>query len=250
MSASLPMYATPLTAGADARYWGLIRDGLRAQGVDAPETLCPPPSDLIAHWRDPQLVFSQTCGFPFRAVLKDDVSLIGTPDYGVAGCPPGYYCSFVIAREDDPRTTLSAFTSAPFAYNDPMSQSGWAALALEAPEVLRGPRLCTGGHRQSALAVRKGDADFATIDAVTWQHLEAAGETTDLKIIHKTSPTPGLPYITAKSGPVDILFDATAQAIAMLRPQDRAALHLKGLIALSPSAYALPLPPPVGAIAD
>jgi ABC-type phosphate/phosphonate transport system substrate-binding protein len=126
-----------------------------------------------------------------------------------------------------------------------MSQSGWAALALEAPEVLRGPRLCTGGHRLSALAVRKGDADFATIDAVTWLHLEAAGETAGLKIIHRTAPTPGLPYITAKSGPVGALFDATAQAIAMLTPQDRDTLHLKGLVTLSASTYALPLPPPV-----
>ncbi|WP_108814604.1 phosphate/phosphite/phosphonate ABC transporter substrate-binding protein [Loktanella sp. Alg231-35] len=248
MIASLPMYATPHTAGADARFWGLIRDGLHKQGVDAPDALTAPPTDLLAHWRNPKLIFSQTCGFPFRAVLKDDVSLIGTPDYGVAGCPPGYYCSHVIARDDDPRVALSAFKTARFAYNDAMSQSGWAALALEAPEVLQGPRLCTGGHRLSAIAVRQGDADFATIDAVTWQHLDAAGETGGLKILHSTSPTPGLPYITSKSGPVDALFAATAQAITALPSQDRAVLHLEGLVALPPSAYALPLPPPAEAI--
>jgi len=248
MIASLPMYATPLTAGADARFWGLVRDALRAQGHVAPDSLTLAPPDLMAHWRDPALVLSQTCGLPFRAMLKDDVQLVGTPDFGIEGCPPGYYRSVVIARQDDARDALADYRLARFAYNDPMSQSGWAALALEAPEVLQGPRLCTGSHRASALAVRQGDADFATVDAVTFRHLLTASEATGLKIIHGTQATPGLPYITAESGPADALFTAISQAIAALSKADRTALHLKALIAIPPSAYDLPLPPAPDAI--
>lgn len=248
MIASLPMYATPLTAGADARFWAQIRDGLRAQGIDAPETLTLAPADLLAHWRDPAMVFSQTCGLPFRALLKDEVTLIGAPDYGIKGCPPGHYCSYVIARADDPRDALSEFAKACFAYNEPMSQSGWAALALEAPDVLQGPFLRTGSHRASVLAVRQGQADFATIDAITWRHLTAASEATGLKIIHATKPTPGLPYITAKTGPADTLFTVVSQAIAALDKHDRAALHLKDLIAIPARAYELPIPPSPEAI--
>ena len=243
MIASLPMYATPLTAGADARFWALIRDNLRAAGHDAPENLTLAPPDLMTHWRDPSLIFSQTCGLPFRAALKDDVALIGTPDYGIKGCPPGYYYSLVIARQDDKREALSDYRQARFAYNEPMSQSGWAALALDAPEVLKGPKHCSGSHRASVLAVRQGKADFAAVDAVTWQHLRAASEATGCKIVHATRPTPGLPYITAKSGPADVLFAATRKAIASLGKGDRTTLYLKDLIALPPSAYHLPLPP-------
>ena len=169
--------------------------------------------------------------------------MVGTPDYGIKGCPPGYYCSFVIARQDDNRTALVDFRGARFAYNDPMSQSGWAALALEAPEVLHGPLQCTGSHRASALAVRHGEADFATIDAVTWRHLLAAREATGLKVIHATRPSPGLPYITSRTGPAEALLNATTQAINALSKQDRATLHLKALVAVPASAYDLPLPP-------
>ncbi|MEJ8559882.1 PhnD/SsuA/transferrin family substrate-binding protein [Yoonia sp. GPGPB17] len=243
MIASLPMYATPLTAGADARFWGLIRDHLRVLGHGAPDQLTLTPPDLMAHWRDPALLFSQTCGLPFRATLKNDVTLIGTPDYGIDGCPPGYYRSLIIARQEDRRAALSDFRDARFAHNDPMSQSGWAALALETPEVLQGSHLCTGSHRASALAVRHSEADFAAIDAVTWRHLTAVGETTGLKIVHATQPSPGLPYVTAKNGPADALFTAISQAIAALDPDDRAALYLIDLIAVPPSAYDLPMPP-------
>ncbi len=248
MIASLPMYATPLTAGADARFWALIRDNMRADGHSAPDSLTLAPQDLSSHWRDPAMLFSQTCGLPYRAALKNEVRLIGTPDYGIKGCPPGYYCSLVVARADDRRAAPAEYAKARFAYNDPMSQSGWAALAMTAPEVLQGPRLRTGSHRASVLAVRRSEADFAAVDAVTWRHLRAASEATGLKIIHATPPTPGLPYITARSGPADALFAAISRAIATLQPDDRYALHLKALIALPPSAYDLPLPPLAEAI--
>ncbi len=249
MTASLPMYATPLTAGADARFWGAVRDHLRQAGLAAPDALTLAPPDLMAHWRDPALVFSQTCGLPYRAVLKDHVTQIGTPDYGLKDCPPGHYNSLVIARADDPRTGLTAFATARFAYNDPLSQSGWAALALEAPEVLQGPRLRTGSHSASAAAVKDGRADFASIDAVTWRHLTAASETTGLRVLHATAPTPGLPLITAKDGPADLLFEAVQAAIQRLSQQDRAVLHLQDIISLPADAYALPLPPTPEAIA-
>ncbi|MEO1639209.1 MAG: PhnD/SsuA/transferrin family substrate-binding protein [Pseudomonadota bacterium] len=243
MIASLPMYATPLTAGGDTRFWEFIRDGLRARGIAAPDRLTHSPPDLIAHWRDPALVLSQTCGLPYRAALKDQVTLVGTPDYGIEGCPPGHYQSVVIARADDDRQTLSAFQGARFAYNDPLSQSGWAALALERPEALHGPKLQTGSHQASALAVRKGVADFVAIDVVTWRHLMAQSVTAGLHIIHATQPTPGLPFITAKTQDPAPIFAAMNDAITALSSADQATLGLKAVIDLPPGAYDLPLPP-------
>lgn len=243
MIASLPMYAFPRTAAAEARYWAAIRDGLRARGVDAPEDLTPAPDDLMSHWTDPDLLLSQTCGRPFKAHLHGAVRLIGTADFGLSGCPPGHYRSLVIARDDDRRAGLRDFATARFAYNDRGSQSGWAALAAEAPEVLRGPRVQTGSHRASVRAVQDGTADFAAIDAVTFRHLTETSETSGLRVLHATDPRPGLPYITSAAQDPEPIFAAITDAIAGLSAEDRARLGIVSLVRIPAEDYrALPDP--------
>ncbi len=248
MIASLPMYATPLTAAAYDRFWALIRDHLRGAGVDAPDALTTDTVETLEHWRDPALLLSQTCGLPYRAALKDHVALVGTPDFGLPDCPPGYYNSVVILREEDPATGLDDLIGAAFAYNDPLSQSGWAALALTRPDILTGPKHCTGSHRASAAAVRAGAARFATIDAQTWRQLGDLGETGGLKVIHRTVPVPGLPLVTTQMNLVPFLQEAVRNAITALAPEDRAMLRIRDLIAMPPTAYDLPIPPSPDAI--
>lgn len=243
MIASLPMYAFPHTDGAEARLWAGIGDRLRQVGIDAPERLTRVPGDLLQHWTDPSLLLSQTCGRPYKDHLHGKVTLVGTPDYGLKGCQPGHYQSLVVARQDDPRETLADFQTATFAFNDPGSQSGWAALAAEAPELLQGPRLQTGSHRGSVLAVREGRADFAAIDAVTYRHLTATSEVSGLRIIHATTPRPGLPLITNAAQDPAPIFAAVGGAIEALGGADREVLGLCGLIAIPTAAY-LALPDP------
>jgi ABC-type phosphate/phosphonate transport system substrate-binding protein len=243
MIASLPMYATPLTAGADARLWAAIRDRLRESRINAPENLSLGVTDLITHWLSPDLVLSQTCSLPYRSKLRDAVTLIGTPDYGLKGCPPGYYQSLVVARSNDPRRKIATFKGCRFAYNDPLSQSGWAAIALEMPELLNGHLLCTGSHLASARAVRHGLADIASLDAVTFRHLTRASEAGGLRIIHATQPTPGLPLIAAQGVDPLVVFDCVKAAIAGLSGDDRNVLGMRDIITLPGAAYDLPLPP-------
>ncbi len=243
MIASLPMYAFAHTAEANGRLWTAIRDGLRQRGVDAPDRLTLSPGDLLAHWMAPDLILSQTCGRPYKDHLHGKVRLVGTPDYGLTDCPPGHYHSLVVARADDPRNSLSDYATGRFAFNDPGSQSGWAALAAEAPDVLTGPKVLTGGHRDSVHAVQTNLADFAAIDAVTLRHLTAASEATDLKVIHGTAPRPGLPLITSRSQTPDLIRDAVTAAIAGLTGSDRERLGLKGLVDIPDEAY-LALPDP------
>lgn len=247
MIASLGMYdLVPLQAAND-RLWAGIRDGLRAGGVSAPDDLTRGEGAYWPAWTSADLVLSQTCGFPFRARLHGKVSLVGTPDYGLDGCPPGYYRSVFVARAEDARTDLKAFSGAPFAYNEPLSQSGWAAphthAALMGMELL--PTLQTGGHRLSAIAVAEGRADFAAIDAVTWALLQRHDPmTARLKVIGYTEPTPGLPYITTTTVDAGAVFTAVSDAIADLSSDDRATLHLQGMVRISAEEYlAVPIPP-------
>ena len=238
MIAHLPMYERPETIGAHDRYWHLIRQALGHSPPNLSRNL-----DLWQTWRSPDLLLSQTCGLPFRAALHGDVTLVGTPDYGLPGCPPGTYRSIIITR---PETDLAAgpLTAA---YNEALSQSGWAALVqfLTDTSLSLAGAIPTGAHYASAQAVLSGQADLAAIDAVTWRILQAYEPwTRELTVAAETPPTPGLPYITARGRDPGPLRAAIARAITQLDPADRAALHLTGLVMLSPDAYtALPIPP-------
>lgn len=245
MIASLPMYDTPATAGANDRFWTLVRDafGRGPKCLDRDE-------DSHVTWQRPDLLLSQTCGLPYRSSLFDRVSLVGTPDYGVAGCAPGYYRSCLIVRADDPRGTIADFVEATLARNSACSQSGWAAIMDHLVENnsdfnFEGRILNTGAHALSAQAVAMGDADIAALDAVTWTLIQRENPFADrLRVMDVTRPTPGLPFICAQATDVASLHSAINSAIAALSAGDRETLCLKGLVQISKGAYlAEPLPP-------
>jgi ABC-type phosphate/phosphonate transport system substrate-binding protein len=240
MIASLGMYDRPETAGANDRLWAGLRDGLRARGVAAPEALTRGTDAYWPAWLSQGLVFSQTCGMPYRLRLHGQVTLIGSPDFDLQGCPPGHYNSVFVVRKDDPRDSLAAFRGARFAYNEALSQSGWAAPQNHVAQLgfqFSNP-VATGGHRLSAEAVAGGRADIASLDALTYlmcrRHdpLMAA-----LREIGRTQPTPALPYIAAKGADADASFAAMADAIGGLTPQDRETLSLRGIVKIPAEAY-------------
>lgn len=248
MIASLGMYDFPWSEAANDRLWAGVRDHLRASGHKAPEELTRGQAAYWETWEDPRLVLSQTCGYPFRAKLHDKVTLLATPDYALPGCPPGHYRSLFVARRHDPRETLEEFQGAAMAYNEDMSQSGWAAPAhhLLQMGLTPSPRLRSGGHRASAQAVAEGRADIAALDALSWEMLLGHDPATEaLRVVATTTPTPVLPFITAPSTDAPEVFSALNQAIAGLSAEGRATLHLRGLVRLPASAYlAVPTPPP------
>lgn len=237
----LGMYDMPATSAANDRFWTLIHQHL---GYG--------PAHLTRHgdfwdiWLDPDLLFAQTCGMPYRTRLHGQVQLVGTPDYGLPGCPPGHYCSVLIARAGDGRD-LGGLVSGTFAYNEALSQSGWAAPVTHlAGHGLKPQHLLeTGGHALSAQAVAEGRADLASLDALTWallcEHSDLAGK---LREVTRTAPTPALPYITAKGQDAGRIADAVRAAIDALPASDRQVLHLKGLIDIPAQDYLAVLNPP------
>lgn len=242
MIAALTMYDMPHLRGATDRLW----QGIRSALGDGPETLTRG-ADPWGIWQAETLLLAQTCGLPFRARLHDRVTLVGTPDYGVAGCAPGFYRSVIVVREGDGIADPRALDGRRMAYNEALSQSGWAAPQrwMRAEGLAPGAWLCTGAHAASARAVAEGRADFAALDAVTYTLLQEAGEVSGLRVLARTEPTPGLPLITARGRDPRPLFEAVSEAIAALAPEDARALHLKGLVAIDKARYmALPLPEP------
>ncbi len=245
MIATLPMYDWAEVRPPTDRLWAAIRDRLRAAGIAAPEALHR--GDRWNDWTAGDMVLSQTCGFPYRTLLHDKVALVGTPDHGLPGAAPGHYYSQLIVAAGRPGDWTD-FLGGTLAINGYDSQSGWAAPQNHAAAVGArfDRRLVTGAHLASATAVAEGRADIAAIDAVTWRLLERFRPdlAARLRIAARTDPTPGLPLITARGNDVAAIAQATRAAIAALGQDDRAALGLKGLVAIAPESY-LAVPTPV-----
>lgn len=166
------------------------------------------PQDLYAHWQDPALLLSQTCGYPLSTTLRDRVQVVGTFAYDAPGAEGVMCSSQLICRSSDTRRTLAALAGGTLAYNGTDSQSGFNALRalVASTQVLQpffGVGVETGSHYASIEAVRRGQADMAAVDCVSlaiWQdrHAAAGG---DIQVFGQTSPYPGLPLITAGQTP-------------------------------------------------
>lgn len=246
MTAMLGMYDMPALQPANDRFWSLIRTHLG----EGPEHLTRD-RDFWDIWKDPELVFAQTCGMPYRTRLHGEVQLVGTPDYGLPGCPPGHYCSIFVGRVDDDRD-LEKLVTGTFAYNEALSQSGWAAPVVHLSDLGLAPSslLETGGHALSAQVVAEGRADLASLDALTWTLLTEHTDLGDkLRQVTTTKPTPVLPYITSNGQDAGRIGQAVRAAIDNLSPEDRQALHIHGLIDIAAEDYlAVPNPPTPQAI--
>lgn len=201
MLMSLPMYAiSPADVEAFA---SVLRDKLRRLGLsDTPDTLSWP-QDLLAHWQMPDLLLSQTCGFPLVESLPE-VQLVGTFSYLAPGCDGFRYRSFLVAREDDQGRHLADFRHRRLAFNSTDSQSGYNSLrALVAPLAHAGQFFsaasATGSHRESLHVVQQNKADIAAVDCVTMALLQRAEPDAlrGLIVVGQTAAVPGLPLITS-----------------------------------------------------
>jgi hypothetical protein len=227
MLASLPMYDWNGVQEATDALWVAIRDRFRKAGIEAPDDLTRPFAE--EQWIWPELVLSQTCGMPYRLSLHRHVVVLGTADYGVGDCPPGYYRSMIVARRGERAEGVAAV-------NALNSQSGWAALC--ATMGLPDEKLMTGSHSRSIVAVANGKADYAAIDAVSWQHaLREMPEAQELDVVQATRPSPGLPFICAFGLYVPAMPGLLAAAIEGLEARHKASLFLRGFVPLNSASY-------------
>ncbi|MEM6636664.1 MAG: PhnD/SsuA/transferrin family substrate-binding protein [Pseudomonadota bacterium] len=237
------MYARPETWPAYERLWASVRDQLQAV-QDVPRTLNGS-DDLWRDWKDPGLLLSQTCSLPFRTALSDKLTLLGSPQYDLDS-PPGYYHSVIVVRSDDRRENLADFSEATFAVNDALSQSGWAAIdeaaRLAGFSVAR--TILTGSHFKSACAVAASEADIASLDALTWKLMNRWDRVVrDLRVLDRTAPTPGLPFVTARPSLARMLVIALQAGFRHLSKDDRFTLGQMDLVQIPVERY-LELPAP------
>lgn len=197
--AELPMYTAPEVIRNASEEW--IRHSLALLGVQRGRW---PGDDLHALFLAPELLFTQTCGYPLMTALRGRVRLVGRPDFDLPYSADGKHCSLLLVREDDPRNDLDALRRCRGAANNPDSNTGMNLLrhAL-APQQCGGRYFSelhwSGSHRQSLAWLREGRVDLIAVDSVTFAYLalHSPTETAGVRLLLRSAESPTLPYITA-----------------------------------------------------
>jgi len=234
MIASLPMYDIPALRADHDTLWKTLRQELELHGIDAPATLSRDESVLDAD-NHHEFLFTQTCRTPFRTHLRGLVHLVGTPDYALPGCRPGFYRSAIVVRRNEVSACIKDICGLRMAVNSFGSWSGWESVMKLTGKwnIEPGEVIMTGSHQGSACAVADGRADFAAIDQVTMKlsiKHDPSSPFGKLRVIHWTDESPGLPYVASKRVDARTVFMATWQAIASMPAYCRSRLGVRGLV--------------------
>jgi ABC-type phosphate/phosphonate transport system substrate-binding protein len=206
--------------------------------------------DLQASWGRSDLLLGQTCGWPLVSQLGDSVEVVGVFDPTVPEGRDGTYRSVIVSRSPAPLAEQLADPRLRVMVNNDDSLSGFVSLrtvfadhgrAVDAP-------IFTGSHLASVRGLADGEADLASIDAVSWALIceseprVAAG----LHVVGQGPRVPCLPLIAAAGlPPVDgrpvvehlraAIGDACGDPAAA---EPLAAIHARGFVAKSATDYA------------
>lgn len=241
--AALPMYNVTPALDLEWREW--LDDVLRR--VKPGCRIVEPDEDLHAFWRRPNLLLSQTCGYPLMHGLHEQVQLVATPRFDAPGCEGAHYSSVLVTRAEARFETLAACRGARAAYNQDDSNSGMnvfrhAVAPLSRAGMFFGAVLRTGSHLASLRAIADDRADVAAIDCVTYAFIgdlmpELARR---VRPIGMTASSPGLPLIASATVPaatIEALRGALNESLEV-RPERARRLRLQGFSVLPLADYA------------
>jgi ABC-type phosphate/phosphonate transport system substrate-binding protein len=199
----MPMYDMPEVSAALDSLWRGFATNLRREGLDDVPGALIHGHHLDRLWDDPELWFSQCCGYDLVNGQAGRLVPIAVPRYGAPGCEGCDYSSLIVVRDDHGADDVLEMRGAVCVINGPDSHSGMNALrALVAPVSERGRFFSqvkiSGTHADSLDMIRRGTAEVAAIDCVTFallgRHRPAA--LSGIRKLGRTYPAPGIPYVT------------------------------------------------------
>ncbi len=221
LSASLPMYNLPEMRAANAAFWAALRGVLVEAGLAGlPGALAverPPVPERIG----PEVVFSQTCGYPLETIFKGQAIKLGTPCYAVDGCAGPTHCGVFVVPATSPARRLADLKGKTFLFNSRRSNSGMnlprrALAELAQGRPFFGQVIETGSHPSNLDRIARAEADATVVDNVTYafwaRHRPDAAART--RILAPTPPSPAIPFVTSIATPpatVALLREALAR---------------------------------------
>jgi len=204
LSASLPMYNLPEMRPVNAALWDALRGLLAEAGVGGlPETLDfarPPVPEHIG----PEVVFSQTCGYPLETIYRGQAIKLGTPCYGVRGCDGPTHCGLFVVPAGSRAESVEDLRGGTFLLNSRHSNSGMNLPRRRLAELAGGrpffARVIETGSQPGNLdRIAKNEADATAVDCVTYafwsRHRPDAARAT--RVLAETPPSPAIPFVTS-----------------------------------------------------
>ncbi len=260
MIARFPMYDWPELKEQHTAMWqhlaAVLREDLPAE-LAVPETLARD-GDIVQQWCSPSLLVGQTCGLPFAQGLYKQTTLLGSPVYRLEDCLTGDYYSVIVAapgvdvagiRLEGVEAVAEPGSKLRAAVNATDSQSGFSALLHSLAKFSLSEVYVSGSHRASVQMLAAGEADIASIDAVSWALAQRYEPTAQgLQVIGLSEPTPCLPMISGVSEYARQISRSLMRGIASLDESLKADLLLEGLVQRSTSEYLFLSPRLAGAM--
>lgn len=178
------------------------------------------------------------CGLLYTQ-KADRLELLAAPVAQAAryGGRPSYY-SDVVVRQDSHFAAFADLRGAAWAFNDPGSFSGYAALRahlaeLGAPDSFCGRWVESGGHLRSLALVAAGTVDAAAIDSLVFD-LERANNAAcaaQLRVVASIGPSPAPPAVAARHLPPALRKRLRMALLGMHTSAEGRAILAGGLIA-------------------
>lgn len=246
--ASLPWYDLEEVRWATDELWCRLAERLRRYGFRGVPPILERRMPYLEQWSSGRLLLSQACGYDVLLAYPQHLRLLATPRYAAEGCEGPYYRSLVVVRDDIRCREIRELRGGRCVINSETSQSGMNVLrALVAP-LAEGGRFfaeveISGSHEGSLERIRRGDADVAAIDCVTWALLgrHRPGSLDGLRVLGRTPAALAPPFVTSAALPLRNLGRLRAALADTLADpalgEVRRALLLDGVDVLPLSSY-------------
>jgi ABC-type phosphate/phosphonate transport system substrate-binding protein len=207
-TASLPMYNLPEMRLVNAGFWEALRELLIEAGLrDVPETLSfdrPPVPERIG----PEVLFSQTCGYPLETIFSGQAVRLGTPCYDAAGCDGPSHCGLFIVPAGSSARELCDLRGGVFLFNNRDSNSGVNLPRRALAEIANGRPFFskvveTGSHAGNLDRIARAEADATAVDNVTyafWSYYRPDA-VWRVRVLASTPPSPAIPFVTCVATP-------------------------------------------------
>ncbi len=212
MRASLPMYDWPELYDATNGWWSGLARHMRDAGLSGVPDHLDRTGVESTLWDAPDLMLSQTCGYPLTHDWADHLSVVAAPCYDVPGCDGQNYSSASVVRASSGLQDIASLRGTRAVINARQSLSGYLALQAVVAPLAGGESyfktvITSGSHAASLAALHGDQADVCAIDAVVLAIARQYRPSLlkGLKEIAWSPSVPGLPYVTRMNCSADEL---------------------------------------------
>jgi ABC-type phosphate/phosphonate transport system substrate-binding protein len=235
-SASLPMYNLPEMRPVNATFWAALHGLLKESGMSDPPAALTFERGPVPERVGPEILFSQTCGYPLETIYRGQAIRLGAPCYDAPGCDGPTHCGLFIVSATSTARTVDDLNGGVFLLNSRLSNSGMnlprrtlADLAAGKPFFDR--VIQTGSQPGNLDGIARGEADVTAVDCVTYafwsRHRPDAARRT--RVLAQTPPSPAIPFVTSVETPPEAVAQLRV-ALGRLAHEPRFALVRAGLL--------------------